>query len=33
MLLWLKPGRLCDVISAAAEFMVDVAVVETWPFV
>jgi hypothetical protein len=32
MVLELKPGHLCEAISAAAELMVDVARVEAWPF-
>jgi hypothetical protein len=33
MLLELKSGHTCDVISAVAEFMVDVAGVEIRPYV
>jgi hypothetical protein len=33
MLLGLKPGLSCDVISAVAEFMVDVAGVKARPYV
>jgi hypothetical protein len=32
MLLGLKPGHACDVISVVAEFKVDVAGVEAWPY-
>jgi hypothetical protein len=33
MLLGLKPGYMCDIISEVAEFMVGVAGVEAWLYV